>query len=121
MALNISMTGTGSIGDIQPGWTVQEGTTPVAIGETGSPTGSVSFGARSTDNSLLAINNDVITTIDNVGTLHGVIQSVNETGMTVSATHGTILDRLNLDFDMPAVVGGDAQTVLDYFEQKVRF
>jgi hypothetical protein len=119
MALEILMTGTGSVGDIQPGWSVQEGATPVAIGDTGSATGSVSFGARATDNSLLAINNDVITTIGGVGNLHGVVQSVSETGAAVRLTHGTVLDKTNLDLDMPALVGGDAATALDYFEQKV--
>ena len=119
MALEISMTGTGTLGDITPGWSANESATPVAIGDTTSGTGTVSFTARATDDSLLCINNEINSTINGFGNLTGVVQSVNQSGPTASVTHGTTLDKLNLDVNMPPLAGGDVVTALDYFEQAV--
>lgn len=119
MALEVSMTGTGTIGDITPNWTVNEFATPVAIGSTASGTGSVSFNAKANDDSLLCINNDVVSTVNGFGTVSGVIQSVTQSGINVSLTHGSLLDKLNLDVSMPALLSGDTASALDYFEQDV--
>ena len=119
MALEVAMTGSGSIGDLAPGWTVNESATPVAIGDVNAGTGTVSFAARATDESLLVINNDAVSTINDLGTLNGVVQSVNETGISASVTHGTVLDSFNLDVAMPPLIGGDVVSAVDYFEQKV--
>jgi hypothetical protein len=106
MALEVSMTGSGTIGPIAPGWTVNEYITPVAIGDTGSGTGSVSFSARSTEDSLLVINNDVDSNPNGLGVVSGVVQSVSETGITASVTHGTFLDKFNLDVVVPPIEAG---------------
>lgn len=119
MALDVSMTGSGTIGDITPGWSVNESATPVAIGDISAGTGTVSFTARATDDSLLCINNDVVSTVNGFGTVNGVVQSVNESGPTASITHGTLLDKFNLDISMPPLLGGDVATPIDYFEQSV--
>lgn len=110
MALEVSMTGTGTFGDIVPGWSVTEGTNSTAIGETVAQTGTVSFSAKSNDDSLLVINNDVISTVDAIGTLHGIVQSVSESGLSVSVTHGTVADKLNLDVQVQPVVSGGPQS-----------
>lgn len=119
MALEISMTGTGTVGDITPGWSVAESATPVSIGDNSAGTGTVSFTSRATTDSLLCINNNVVSTVGSLGTLSGVVQSVSESGPTVSITHGTVLDKVNLDVNMPPLAGGDVVTALDYFEQAV--
>jgi hypothetical protein len=119
MALEVSMTGTGSIGDITPNWTVNEFATPVAIGSLGAGTGSVSLNAKANDDSLLCINNNVVSTVNGFGTVNGVVQSVNETGINVSLTHGTLLDKFNLDLNVPPLLGGDVVSAIDYFEQAV--
>lgn len=100
------MTGTGTIGDITPGWMVNEFGTSVTIGDVGSGTGSVSFSARSTDESLLVINNDVVSNPNGLGEIAGVVQSVSESGITTSITHGTFLDKFNLDVVVPPIESG---------------
>jgi len=119
MALEVSMTGSGTIGDITPNWTVNESITPVAIGSSATGTGSVSFGAKANDDSLLCINNDVVSTVNGFGNVHGVVQSVSQSGLNVSLTHGSLLDKLNLDVSVPPLLGGDTVSALDYFEQAV--
>lgn len=106
MALEVSMTGTGTIGNIAPGWSLNESATSVTIGERTAGTGSVSFTAQATDDSLLVINNDTVSTIGNLGTVHGVVQSVSQSGLTASITHGTVADKLNLDVDVQPVPEG---------------
>ena len=107
MALEVTMTGSGSVGNIAPGWSANESINAVAIGDTGAGTGSVSFNAQATDESLLVINNDTVSTIGDLGTVHGVVQSVSQTGINVSVTHGTILDKFNLDCQVePVEFGG---------------
>lgn len=110
MALNVSMTGTGSIGNITPNWSLQEGATAIAIGDTGAPTGTVSFSARSTDDSLLCINNNIESTVDNLGFLGGVVQSVSQSGMNCNLSHGSQLDKFNLDVSVPPVGSGGTRS-----------
>ena len=57
MSIEVTMSGSGSIGDIAPGWSVNEYATPVTIGETSGGTGNVSFNAASLPDSLFVINN----------------------------------------------------------------
>jgi hypothetical protein len=106
MALEVSMTGTGTIGNIAPGWSFNESTNSVTIGETGAGTGSVSFTAQATDDSLLVINNNITSTIGNLGTIDGVVQSVSQSGLNANITHGTFLDKFNLDVNVPPVEAG---------------
>jgi len=107
VALEVSMTGTGTIGNIAPGWSVNESINSVTIGETGAGTGSVSFNAQATDDSLLTINNNVVSNINGLGNVTGVVQSVSQTGLNTTITHGTFLDKFNLDVDvLPVDVGG---------------
>jgi hypothetical protein len=106
MALEVSMTGTGSIGDIAPGWSINEFATSNIIGSTGSGTGSGTFTAKALDESLLCINNNIQSTVDPLGYLGGVVQSVNQSGLTCSITHGSELDKFNLDVSVPPVGSG---------------
>ena len=107
MALEISMTGSGTVGNITPGWAANEFGTPVAIGDQSAGTGTVSFAAHANDDSLLVINNDITSTINDLGTVDGVIQSVTQTGTVASVTHGTFLDSFNADVTVsPIETGG---------------
>lgn len=106
MALEVTMTGSGTIGNIAPGWSVNEFVNAVAVGDTGAGTGSVSFNAQATDESLLVINNDTVSTVGDLGTVHGIVQSVSQIGINASVTHGTIADRFNLDCDVEPVEWG---------------
>lgn len=106
MALEVSMVGTGTVGNIAPGWALNESATSVTIGDRGAGTGSVSFVAQATDDSLLVINNNVTSTVGNLGTIDGVVQSVSQNGLSVNVTHGTFLDKFNLDIDVSPVEAG---------------
>lgn len=106
MALTVSMTGSGTLGEVAPGWSLSEAVSAVAIGDTTATTGTVSFSARSTDESLLVINNNITSTIGDVGQVAGVVQSVSETGMVTSVSHGTIADQVNLDVNVQPVAEG---------------
>jgi hypothetical protein len=76
------------------------------IGETSAGTGTVSFSAKANDDSLLIINNDTISTVNDLGAVHGIVQSVSQTGLNASVTHGTVADRLNLDVQVQPVADG---------------
>jgi hypothetical protein len=106
MALSVAMTGSGNVGEILPSWSVQESATPVSIGDSAASTGVVSFAARSTDESLLVINNNVVSSADGLGSVSGVVQSVSQTGATVSVTHNTVLEKYNMDVRVPPVSTG---------------
>jgi hypothetical protein len=110
MALEVSMTGTGSIGDITPGWSLNEAVTNNVIGSTGSGTGSVSFNAKALDESLLCINNNITSTIEPLGNLSGVVQSVSQSGLMCSIAHGSFLDKFNLDVAVPPVGSGGTKS-----------
>lgn len=113
LTLEVSMTGTGTIGNIAPGWSLNESATPVTIGERGAGTGSVSFTAQATDDSLLVINNDVTSSINGLGTIVGNIQSVSQSGLSCQITHNTYLDKFNLDVDVPAISVGGVKSWFD--------
>lgn len=106
MALSVSMTGTGSVGDIEAGWSYNESATPVAIGDAAVGTGTVTFNAKAKDDSLLIINNTVTSTINDLGTTTGVVQSVSETGSRVTVTHNTSFEKFNMDVTVPPVASG---------------
>jgi hypothetical protein len=107
MALKVSMTGTGTVGDIAPGWAINESTNSLTIGQRTAGTGSVSFTAKSTDDSLLVINNNSIADVGVLGEIHGVVQSVNQTGLTCNVTQSTYLDTFNTEVSVPPIsVGG---------------
>lgn len=107
MALEISMTGTGSVGDIAPGWSVGESGTSLTIGERAAGTGIVMFNAKANDDSLLTINNVSTATFDGLGVIQGVVQSVNQTGINCSITQSTYLDTFNAEVSIPPItVGG---------------
>jgi len=109
VALSVALTGTGSVGDIVDGWSVGEFATPATIGASAAGTGTVSFSARATADSLTVINNNAVSTVNNLGTVEGVIQSVSQTGATVSVTHNTVLENYNMDVSVAPVVSGGAK------------
>ena len=117
MGINVTMSGSGDIGDITPGWSVSEYATPVVIGESGGGTGSVSFNARATDESLFIVNNDITTTEENLGYITGVVNSVSQNGINVNVAHNTRLSLLDADLDIPALGAGGVVPALDIVDQ----
>lgn len=116
MALDISMTGTGTLGQIAPGWSLSESVSPIAIGDPRGGTGALSFTAQSTDESLLVINNNITSYVNDLGYITGVVQSVSQTGLSTSVTHGTQLDKFNLDCQVePVEFGGPSGWIYNMY------
>lgn len=83
--VSLTLTGSGTIGDIQPGWTVTEQATPNVLGYTSGSVGMASFSAGSTRTSRFIADNPVEIT-SGAGTFRGRVSSATEQGMTVSAS-----------------------------------
>lgn len=117
MGIEIQMTGSGELGPLAPGWTVQEYATPVTIGETAGGTGNVSFSAAARDNSLFVINNNITTTEETLGSVSGVVKSVSQTGLNVSVNHNTPLSLFDASQNIPALGAGGMYSVIDLCSQ----
>ena len=124
MAIKLSIGGEGSLGDIAPGWSVNEYATPVAIGQFADGTGSVNINGRTKENSLLLVNNDAVTihesNINSLGQISGVIQTVSETGIQSSITHSTVLGFLDAERFIPPLQVGSLWSALDLGIQLTR-
>lgn len=108
MATSLTLTGSGTVGDVRPGWTVTEDATPVAIGDTTGGVGSVDLTvARGTDSEFVIDNASVFT--HDLGTISGKVDTVVSNGATdgtntdVELSLTTLLSRLNVDRVAPPV------------------
>lgn len=117
MGINIEMTGSGELGPLAPGWSVQEYATPVTIGETAGGTGNVSFTAAARDDSLFVVNNDITTTEETLGAISGVVKSVSQTGLNVSVSHNTTLAIFDATKNIPALGSGGIYSAMDLCNQ----
>lgn len=117
MGIEIAMTGSGELGPLAPGWTVQEYATPVTIGNTAGGTGNVSFNAAAREDSLFVVNNNITTTEETLGSITGVIKSVSQNGLNVSISHDTSLALLDATTDIPALGAGSMYSALDLCSQ----
>ena len=61
MTTNISLSGSGTVGDIVGGWQVVEDATPAVINDGSASVGSLSFSAAATDDTVYA--NDATATL----------------------------------------------------------
>ena len=117
MGIEIEMTGSGELGDIAPGWNVQEYATPVTIGTTAGGTGSVTFNAAALEESLFVVNNDITTTETTLGSITGVVKSVSQSGLNVSVSHNAPLSIFDATQDIPALGVGSIYSALDLCNQ----
>lgn len=117
MAISIAMTGSGSIGDLAPGWSVQEFATPLIIGDTTGGTGNVSMSGKANDETLFIVNNGITTTVDGLGSIAGVIKSVSQTGMNASVSHNTEMALFDADLKIPALGTGGVVPAIDLCSQ----
>lgn len=118
MSIDIEMTGSGELGPIAPGWTVQEFATPVTVGDSAGGTGLVSFAAAAREDSLFVVNNDITTTEESLGSISGVVKSVSQSGLNVGVTHSTPLAAFDASFaKIPALGAGGMTPVLDMCTQ----
>jgi hypothetical protein len=117
VGINIEMTGSGELGPLAPGWSVQEYATPVTIGETAGGTGNVTFNAAAREDSLFVVNNNITTTEETLGSISGVVKSVSQTGLNVSVTHDTPLAIFDATKNIPALGAGGIYSALDLCNQ----
>lgn len=117
MGIDISMTGSGELGPIAPGWSVQEFATPVTIGDAAGGTGNVSFNAASTDTSLFVVNNEITTSEESLGFISGTVNTVSESGINTSVGHNTALAVFDATKDIPALGSGSVYAALDLCNQ----
>ena len=117
MTIEVNVEGAGELGEIAPGWSVQEYATPIVIGETSGGTGQVSLTASAKPTSLFVVNNNIVTVDDSLGEVTGVVKSVSQTGSSVNVTHGTALAIFDANFDIPALGAGGMLPVMDLASQ----
>lgn len=121
MGIEITMSGSGTVGEIQPGWTVSEYATPVTIGETAGGTGQVSISAKSESDSLLITNNTITTTHSDesgsLGYISGVVRTVSEQGISATISHSTPLEKFDGQRFIPSLGSGSIWSALDLATQ----
>lgn len=119
MALKIEMTGSGTVGPLEPGWNVNEYATPVAPGERASGTGNVGISAASRPESHLILNNRIVSTHERLGSVPGLIRSVSKSGIQTSFNHDTVLSKLDADRYLPPIIKGSGWSAIDLALQAV--
>lgn len=119
MSIDISMTGSGTIGEIQPGWTVNEYATPVTPGESSGGTGQVNVSASANDDTLFIVNNAITTTEQSLGSISGVVKAVNQTGIGASFSHNTQLSLFDANLSIPALGAGGVVPAVDVCSQLI--
>lgn len=119
MSIDISMAGSGTIGEIQPGWTVNEYATPVTPGETSGGTGQVNVAVRAKDDTLFIVNNAITTTEQSLGSVSGVVKAVNQTGLSASFSHNTQLSMFDANLSIPALGAGGVVPAVDVCSQLI--
>lgn len=117
MTIKVEMIGSGELGEIQPGWSVNEYATPVTIGETAGGTGNVSFSTSSRPTSLLTVNNNITTIVEEFGAITGIVNNVSRTGISTSVSHNTQLALFDSDYSIPALGAGGIYPAIDVCSQ----
>lgn len=116
MGASLNLTGSGTVGDILPGWSVTEDATPVAPGDFSGGTGSVGVTAQQAADSEFVVNNLSVFTHDRLGTISGKVVSVTSNGATedtdtvVPMTLTTPLTKLAAERTAPPVWYEDLRT-----------
>lgn len=115
-SLDVAVTGSGTIGDVTPGWSVQEFATPVNPAESAGGTGTVSFSTSAREESLLLVSGDSVAS-NGLGSISGKITSVSESGLGASFTQDTKLSRFDVDRVIPAIQAASVPAALDLVDQ----
>lgn len=78
----LTVTGTGSVGELQPGWSVSQQATAVAIGESDGSVGSASIAAERTSTSEFVGGQALALVHPELGTWDGAVANVRVDGLT---------------------------------------
>lgn len=85
----VAITGAGSFGELQPGWSVNEEITPLAIGDSSGAVDSASLTVAQGEDSEFLINEQVRIIHDELGSFYGHASSATSNGAT-EATDTTV-------------------------------
>lgn len=116
------MQGSGTLGDIAPGWSLQEFATPVIPSELSGGAGTLSFSAKANDDSLFVVNNLITTQhtseYGDLGSVTGVVKTITQTGLNVSVTHSNgVLDQFDGERNIPLLASGSVVAAVDLLTQ----
>lgn len=115
--LTVTTTGSGAIGDVEAGWSVQEFATPVNPNDRAGGTGLVSFAGPDQGEGVLLINNASTASESRLGDVSGVIRTVTKTGQRIACTQDTLLARYDATYTMPPMIAGSVPAALELAEQ----
>ena len=115
--LNVTVTGKGVLGDLEPGWSEQEFATPINPNERAGGTGIVSFSANDVAAGVLAINKAAVSSYTPLGSVSGVVRTSSKTGQRIGVTHDNKLAQYNAVRNMPPMVAASVPGCLDLAAQ----
>lgn len=120
MAVELEMTGSGSVGEIGTGWTVNESSTPAISGNRASSVGGVALTAKKNEDTAFIINNESTFTHDTLGSVGGVIKGVNLSGISASFSQTSDLAIFDGEEELPGLVSGGVHQTVDLLNQMVK-
>jgi hypothetical protein len=109
------MTGSGEIGDIATGWSIEEDATPVNPTDSSAGTGVISLNAKSTPTSKFIIDNQITVTHDDLGDIDGVITNSSVQGVGVSFSVSTLLSLLVVTKVAPPIGPLNLSTIIQSY------
>lgn len=98
--LKITTTGSGTFGDVVPGWSVTEAATTVNPNISSDGTGLIVASTKAHDDSDFLVDNNAVATHDDLGTIEGLLGDVT-VGNTVGLNIQPLLSLLNVERNMP--------------------
>lgn len=112
LGLSVSMTGSGTLGQVLPGWSILEECTPAVPADTRGSVGSGSFSADVTSTSRFVTDNSVVMSSD-AGAFRGRVSDV-AIGTQADVSVAGPLQFLNVDKTMPPIWFNDANDFLAF-------
>lgn len=120
MAIELEMTGSGSVGELGTGWTVNEYSTPAISGNRAGGVGGVALSAKKNDDTAFIINNESVFTEDRLGTVSGLIKGVNLSGISASFSQTSDLAIFDAEEELPGLISGGVHQTVDLLTQIVK-
>lgn len=101
MAVKLTTTGSGSVGDVQTGWTVTENSTSVNVADSGGGTGAVSLSTKAKADSKFVIDNNAVFEHPKLGTITGTVTNTSVTDYGVGMAVAPMVSLLSVERTMP--------------------
>jgi len=118
--LKVVTTGSGSIGSLEPGWSVEEFSTPANPNEAAGGTGAVSFTGVDEGEGVLLINNRSVASSVQLGSISGVIRNASKTGQRIVCSQDTLLAQYDVTRVMPPMLAASVPGAIDLADQVLK-